>query len=1048
MRKALPLVAMLLLMLFLLPHFSYGQEKTISGKVLAEDKSPLANVSIRVKGTRRITQTDAAGDFKISAAPGETLQISYVGFESQDVKVGADGSISITLKATSGDLGEVVVTAMDIKRNPRELGYSVQKVSGDDIAETQRENFLNSLQGRVAGLTISPSSGLAGASTSIVLRGFNSLALSNQPLFVIDGIVIDNQTIDENSYGGSGVGTPDRTGLTANVNRNTDYNNRISDINPNDIESVTILKGPEATALYGSQASSGAIIITTRKAKSSKLAVQYDNSFRASKLTRFQETLDTYQSGTNGVASGTFRAFGPAYPAGAETFNNIDNFFKTGFAQTHNLGADFGFKNSLFRVTGSFFDQDGVVPNNTYKRTTLRITNTTKFGKFLDITPTFTYTNTDNNKVLGSLGGFMNSLLVWPAFDDIRRFSDPNGLKESIFQENIDNPNAEFDSPLFNVNFNKNKDMTKRYTTNLSVNINPTDWITISGRFGYERYNTEGYLQYHPNSYFIAASVRGRQDNFWRKYEGYNHTITGTARKSLGNFNFRLMVGTMWQDYKTSMFAVTGDRLVDPNRTDSNNTDPTSRVRLLRNALGEDNVSIFRQFATFGEFATNWKNMIFLNYTHRFEEASTLPKQNRKYNYPGGSLSFILSDIFPGIKEGGVIDYFKLRTSLASTARINSPYSTQSVFTNTTSSGGGFNYGFTRANPFLEPEKQKTYEVGTELRLFKNLITFDAAYYNTLNEDQIVDGNFRLSYATGFVLNSLNVGATRNQGVEVTLTSNVVKKRDFDWTTTLNFNKMWNKVEYLPENVPEYYIADTWVFQNARAGVMRGYPTTTITAYGYLRNNQGQVLIDKTNGLPVYDPTFKIRGDRNPDFTIGWVNALRYKNWRLNFVWDLKVGGDIFNATKMFLTNYGRSPVTADRYTPRVLEGVLQDGLENTATPTKNTIVVIPAYQDNYYTYQYMPEEAFIEKDVNWFRLRDITLSYTFPAKISNVIKGIKNLGFFITGNDLILLTNYSGGDPLSNGNTAGARGVGSFGFDWGKLPAPISWNFGLKASF
>lgn len=1049
MRKILRSFVALSLLVLLLPATIWAQEKTITGTILSDDsKTPLQGVNVRVKGTRRATQTDANGRFTIKVNPGETLQFSYVGYESTETKAGDGNTVAISLKPSDGAMSEVVVTAMDIKRNPRELGYSVQKVGGDEIAETQRENFLNSLQGRVAGLTISPSSGLAGSSTSIVLRGFNSLALSNQPLFVIDGVVIDNQTLDENSYSGSGVGTPDRTGLTSNVNRNTDYNNRISDINPNDIESLTVLKGPEATALYGSQASSGAIIITTRKAKSNKFAVQYDNSFRFSTLTRFPETINNYRPGLNGVPSGTFRAFGGPYAPGTKLYDNLDAFFKTGFSQTHNIGMDFGLKNSTFRVTGSYFDQDGVVPNNWYKRATARISNTTKFGKFLDITPTFTFTSTKNNKVLGSLGGFMNSLLVWPGYDDITQFSDPNGLKESLFQENQNNPNAEFDSPLFNVNYNKNRDWTKRYVGTLGININPFKWLTLSGRFGYETYNTEGYLQYHPNSYFITAATKGLQDNFWRKYKGYNHTITATARKSIGNLNLRLMVGTMWQDYETSMYAVSGTQLVDPNRTDSNNTNPTTRVRLLRNYYGEYNVSIFRQFATFGEFAINYKNVAFFNYTHRFESASTLPKENRNYNYPGGSLSFIVSDIFPFIKKGNFINYLKLRTSLASTARINSPYSTQSIFTNTLSSGLGFNYGFTRGNPYLRPEKQKTFEIGTEWRILKSRLNFEITYYNTLNTDQIVDGNFRLSYATGFVLNSLNVGSTRNQGVEIALSSNIVKKPDFTWDMSINFNRMWNKVLLLPDNVPEYYIADTWVFQNARAGVMKGYPTTTITAYGYMRNNKGQILIDKTNGLPVYDPNFKVRGDRNPDFSTGWSNSFRYKNWRLNMLWDLKVGGDIFNATKMFLTNFGKSTITADRYTPRIIDGVLQDGLENTANPTKNTIVVTPAYQDLYYTYQYMPEEAFIEKDVNWFRLRDITLSYTFSGKITSKIKGMKSLSAFVTANDLILLTNYTGGDPFANANTAGARGVGSFGFDYGKIPAPININLGLKASF
>src|SRR5688572_10068887 len=300
MGKFLRLFVALCLMTFLLPPNLIAQERTVTGTVLSDDnKSPLQGVTIRVKGTKRFSQTDANGKFSIKMNTGETLEISYVGYEATNVKPGDGNTVAINLKSSDTSLGEVVVTAMDIKRNPRELGYSVQKVNGDDIKETQRENFLNSLQGRVAGLTVNPTSGIAGSSSSIVLRGFNSLSMSNQPLFVIDGIIVDNQTIDENSDGGKGVGMIDRTGLTNNANRTSDYSNRIADINPNDIETITVLKGPEATALYGSQASSGAIVITTRKAKTNKLAIQYDNNFRFQKATRLPEFLEGYSNGTN-----------------------------------------------------------------------------------------------------------------------------------------------------------------------------------------------------------------------------------------------------------------------------------------------------------------------------------------------------------------------------------------------------------------------------------------------------------------------------------------------------------------------------------------------------------------------------------------------------------------------------------------------------------------------------------------------------------------------------------------------------------------------------
>ncbi len=1045
MRKILRLLVAFSLMVALLPATAHAQERTITGTVLSEDtKTPLSGVTIRVKGTRRITQTDANGNFSIKVSAGEVLQVSYVGYTAKDVTPGDGATVGINLKSADGTLGEVVVTAMDIKRNPRELGYSVQKVNGSEIQETQRENFLNSLQGRVAGLTVTQTSGLAGSSSSIVLRGFNSLSMSNQPLFVVDGVIMDNQTVDENSDGGRGVGMVERTGLASTSNRNTDYSNRIADINPNDIENVTILKGPEATALYGSQASSGAILITTRKAKSNKLAIQYDNSFRTSMQTRFPDMYDRYTNGTNGQYTLNFRYFGPEKDPADKTYDNIGNFFKTGFTQTHNLGVDFGIKNSVFRLSGSILDQDGTVPNNWYKKKTFRISNTTKFGKIVELTPSFTYTNIRNNKVLGSAGGFMLSLLAWPTNDDIRVFADPTGEKLPLLNAN---PNADYDSPLFSVYGNKNRDFTERYNTSVGINVNPTDWLSISGRFGYETYRTSGYLQYHPDSYFISAALKGLQDNFWRKYEGYNHTITATARKKVGDFNFRLMGGTMWQDYKTKMYSITGTGLADPNRTDSNNTTAATRTKLLRNVYGEYNRAILRQIAYFGEFAVSYKNYVFLNYTHRFEEASTLPSQNRDYNYPGASLSFILSDIFPEIKKGNTITYLKLRGSRASTARLNSPYSTQSVFINSTASGGGYAYGFTNANPNLEPEKQKTYEIGTEWKLFNGKLGVDMTYYNTLNEDQIIE-NFRLSYATGFVLNTQNAGSTRNQGVEISINTPIIKKTDFSWDVSLNFNRMWNEVVKLPANVAEYYIADTWLYANARGGLALGGPTTTITSFGYLRNNAGQILINPANGLPVVEQLFKVHGDRNPDFTLGWNNSMRYKNWRLNFLWDLKVGGDIFNGTKMFMTSIGRTDLTADRMKPRVIDGVLNDGLQNTANPTKNTMVVTPGYLYEYYTSTYMPEEAFIEKDVNWFRLRDITLTYTFPANAIRRIRGLKNLGVFATANDLILLTNYSGADPQSNGNTAGARGVGSFGFDYGKIASAVNLNVGFRASF
>lgn len=1057
----------LIAILFFLVPLAAGAQ-TITGKVVNEkDGVPVEGASVIVKGKTAGTKTDAGGNFTISAVKGDVLVVSSVNFNSQQVRVRDAVNIAVNLSPSDATLGEVVVTAMDIKRNSRELGYSAQTVNGKEVQETQRENFINGLQGRVAGATITSTSGSPGASSSIVLRGFNSLSLSNQPLFVIDGVIVDNQTVDENSNGGSGVGLVERgAGLTSTANRNTDYNNRIADINPNDIETYTVLKGPEATALYGSQASSGAIIITTRKAKSNKLAIQYDNSFRITKLTRFPEMFDGFINGINGDSSNVFRYFGPAYPAGTKLYDNKKAFFKTGFAQTHNLGVDFGFKQSIFRFSTSMFDQDGVIPNNNYKRYNFKLSNTTKLGKYGDITPSIAYTKTENNKALRSAGGYMLGLLSWPSTNDISASQGDNASKTPLFATNT--ANGEFDNPIFNVNANKNREETKRFNASVAVNLTPLKWLSVAGRFGYETYTTEGYLRYHPLSYYVVVGTGGVQDNFWRRYFGYNHTITATARKTLAkNFNFRVMVGTMWQDYETQMWAVSGSNIVDSvvngrlwkggvmltdaayralaAPSDSNATRVSTRQRLLQNVNNEWNQSILRQFAYFGEFAFNYKNLVFFNYTHRFEEASTLPKSNRKFNYPGGSVSVILTDILPVLKKGNILSYMKLRGSMAATARLNTPYSTQSVFVNNLSSGGGFSYGFFNNNPDLHPEKQKTFEIGTEMRFLNSRLTLDAAYYNTLNKGQIIE-NFRLSYGTGYVLNTQNAGSTRNQGVEISLDASVIRKKNLTWSTRINFNKGWNRVVELPKNVSLYYLADVNVYGAAAGGIVLGGPTTSISGFGYLRNNNGEKLISPITGLPIIDGNQRPRGDRNPDFTVGWVNTINYKNWKLSFLWDIKIGGDIFNGNNQYLTTIGRSELTADRMTPRVIEGVLQDGLENTANPTRNNIIVTPYYNDLYY--RSLPEEEFIEKDVNWFRLRDITLNYNFATRFVKRLRVVKTLGAFITATDVLMLSNYSGADPSVNANTAGTRGVGAFGFDYGTLPAQLSINFGIRASF
>jgi TonB-linked SusC/RagA family outer membrane protein len=1066
------------LLFFLLPLATLAQSK-VSGKVSNDkDGSAIVGVTVIVKGKSTATKTDASGNFEIAAENGDVLLFSAINYAGKSVKV-KGGSVNVSLKPTATDLDEVVVTALDRKVSARENGASVQVAKGSEIVATQRENFLNALQGRIAGLTVTPTTGVAGASSGIVLRGFNTISGTNQPLFIVDGIILDNTTFNSNSQGGTGIGL-----ASDGNNRNNDTQNRIADINPNDIESVTVLKGPEATVLYGSSAASGAIVITTKKAKSTskKILVGYDNNFRFQEVTRFIETNNDFGPGSsNNIPTappllGQFTSFGPAWKPNTANWDNLHSFFQTGFAQTHNLSVEYGNKDLGFRMSGQYFDSRGTIPNNTFTKYNFKISNTTKINKYINITPSLTYTTSNNLRPLKSsassagAGGYLVELYEWPTNDYIRYSEDQYGNKNSLFNVNR---NSDFDNPIWSTKNRRAENKITRWVSSLGVDINPTKWLAIAGRFGYDTYKDDGYAFIHPQSYQLSLATGGQLDNYYKTYKGYNHTITATAKKKIGNFTTSLMVGTMWQDYQTDQFAVVGFNLIDSigtldrnmykngsilssssfNPKDSSITAPISRRRLQQNNFGRPNSTINRQLAGFGEVKIGYKNFAFLTYSHRFESASPLPAKSRNYDYPGISMSLIVSDMIPALKKGNILNYWKLRGSLANTARLNDPYSNQRFFINNFSSTltpASYTLSFTNANPDLTPERQNTYEVGTEFRFLNNLFSIEGAYYNTLATNQIAQG-YRASYGTGAILNTQNAASLRNEGVEITLNLNAVAKKDFTWTTNFNFNHMWSKVLTLPESIGilnDYYNSDTYI-SNVRGGLIRNQRTGTITGSTYLRNNAGQILISPTTGLPLVNTgTNSLIGERTPDFTLGINNNIRYKNWSLSFLWDMKIGGDIYNGTDQLLTIIGKSARTADRATPRIVKGVLNDGLQNSANPTINTISIIPQYQSAYYSSTNMPDEEFIEKDVNLLRLRDVTLNYRLGAKHLRKLKGVKNMSFFITGNDLVLFTNYTGADPSINANNPGTGGVGGYGMDLGSAPAPLSLSFGLRTNF
>lgn len=1009
-----------------------AQQITVTGKVTsAEDGMPIPGASVKIKGAKTSAQTGTAGLYSIKANPGDVLQFSYLGFVTKEQN--AATIVNVTLNPDSKVLNEVVVTALGQKVTRRSLGTSEQTVKGQDIADTQRENFINALQGRVAGIEVTSSSGVPGASSSITIRGVSSISGSNQPLFVVDGLPIDNKTLSTSAF------FSDNSSNTSFSNRGVDFTNRASDINPEDIESLVVLKGPEAAALYGIDAANGAIVITTKRGKAGKGSINYNNSFRIEKTRTSPEIQSRFGLGSGGVGGATSLSyFGPEYAPGTQLYNNVDNFFETALTQKHNLSIEGGAQDMSYRISSSYTNQNGVVPNSAYDRLTLNGSTTGKVNEWFKIDLSMNYSYTVNNQPFKGAGGPLLGLLLWPQQDDARNYLNPSGTRRTF--ADITNLAGEIENPYFNVNKNKINSINNRITSNFGFTISPVKWVSLKTNIGIDAYNNKNLIFRHPESAggFTRVGIIDVANDNTRNLNIQN-LLNFTKQKITKDITFDATLGASLQDSKSSIDAGYGEGLLDPNFISINNTTAT-----LRN--GKSSVAQRRLVSAFGRATLSYKNYLYLTATGRNDWTSTIPIGANSFFYPSVSGSFVFTDV-PAFKAlDKIFTSGKIRAAFAQVGRDARPYSYVPALESKTTVGGGFGYGFTGPNLDLRPEFASSYELGTELSFLKDRLGIDFTIYRKETSDQIVN-DIRGSYGTGFILFNLNGAKTRNEGIEITLKGNPIKTKNFNWNVLANFEKAKGTVLALPNSLPESYVSDTWLYGNVRNGNTPNYSTRSLTGFFYLRNNTGDLLIDPASGLPLRSTVF-IQGpgsgyDRQPDFSIGLTNTFTYKNFSLSFLLDIRKGGDIVNATQHFLTSRGLSTRTLDRLEPRVVNGVLRDGKENSANPTQNNISVTPFYQNGFYTG--MSEELFIEKDVNWLRLKDVTFQYKLPASVVGKQKLVKNASLFVTGTDLFLITNYSGLDPVVNGNTAAVGGSGAAGVDYGNFAMPIGLNFGLR---
>ena len=994
------------------------QTKTVTGTVTGDEGAPLAGVAVIIKGTQNGTNTNDQGHYSLRVTPGQVLQYRRIGTSPVERTVGADNVMNVILHSVAANLNAVVVTALGQQTVARSIGTAQQTVSGNAVAQTQRPDFINALQGRVAGVTVTSTSGLPGASTSITIRGVSSISSSNQPLIVIDGQPVDNQTLN------SGVFASDAVTATMFANRTVDFSNRGSDFNPEDIESITVLKGPEAAALYGIDAANGAILITTKRGKAGTGGLEYSNDFAITKLRKMPEVQQVFGR-TNGD-EGSFSYFGVPYPDTATRYDNVSNFFQDGVMQKHNLAFSGAAPDNRvnYRVSSSYLNQRGVVPTSAYRRINVTGASTANVNDWLKSDLSLMYSYDHNLQPFKGDAGPMLGLLSWPANDNAANWLTPSGLRRTITNLGLA---GETDNPYYSVYKNKNEATTNRLTGNLTVTLTPLSWGSIKPQVGIDAYSTENLINRDPQS-STGATFNGILDQGTNVARNINeqtlfnvNSFHITKGFSIGGF-----LGQSVLDQRSNYEAITGEDYLSPTFVSENNTNNRTTLTTLTRR---------RVVSAFGSVTANFRDYLYLTYTGRNDWTSTIPRPNNSFFYPSVSGSFVFTDAFPSLQR---FMTGKLRAAVAEVGKDAPAYSYLPGLQFKPTTGNGYGFNFWGPNTSLKPEFAKSHEYGTELSFLHDRLGIDATYYQKRTSDQIVQ-NIRGSYATGFILFNLNGATTQNNGVELTVRGTPVQRRDFSWDFVANYDHHHGKVLSLPHDLPETYVSDTWLYGNVRNGTAPGLSTESLTGYFFLRNKAGQLLIDPTTGLPLTsNPNFINGGfDRTPKYTVGLTNTFRYKRFSLSGLLDFRRGGDIFNATQDWLVSHGLATSTLNRTTPLVVGGVLRDGNENTDHPTVNNIVVNPSTETQYYTS--LSEELYIQKNINWVRLRDLTLTYQLPASFA------RSASIYVTGTDLWMKTNYTGLDPLTNGNSAAVGGSGGAGIDYANLPVPRSFNFGIR---
>ena len=1052
------------------------QQVRITGTVVDAQGVPVPGASVIIKGTATGTMTDGNGVFTITAAQGATLEVSCIGYSTVDVPAAA--GMQVVLKEDNEFLEESVVTALGIKRERKALGYSVSEVNADELMKNKNTNVINSLAGKVAGVNVTQASGAAGSGSTIIIRGGNSASESrdNQPLFVVDGIIYDNSTINGGNSGTDGV---TRTATT--------FSNRVMDINPEDIESMSVLKGAAAAALYGSRAADGVVLITTKKGKDSgSVEVNVSSKYAYATIAAAPEIQSTYGRGYYDV-NGTLQTDLITSSWGAVNngvvYDNVADFFRGASTFDNNVSISGGHKNGSYFLSGSNFTQNGVVPGTSFKKNTVRFNGEQKFG-ILTVSSNVSYSVSNTQKTLTTTGlydgggnGTMTALYGWSRSENMSHWLNEDGTKYRMFGDKIALED-DIENPYWIINKNDLHERNERITGSVAANLDITSWLTATWRGGVDSYTNDSHTYIAPGASVREMYQNGRLSKSKVNYNYLTSNFMLNAHKTFGNVDLNLLVGTTAESTKRVRQTQWGYDFVTAGTVSFANilkenrdfTESTSRKRLV---------------GVYGEFRAAYKNIAYLTVTGRNDWTSTLPKDNNSYFYPSVSGSFVFTEL---MRKNNVLSFGKIRASWAQVGKDADPYSTNTYLwpAQVVNSGfTGIGNSWTGGSPYLVPEIQTSWEVGAELKFFGGRLGLDFTYYDSITRNQIAAP--RLAQSTGYIFLTINSGSVRNHGVEFMLTGRPVETRNFTWDATLNLSANRGTLGDFVEGVDLFYVTDAQIGGVKAASVPNGGDFMALTGDYWIREEHevgtgkfddngneitkmeempnGRYRIDPTTGLyRMKGSTTNVVGNREPKMIGGLTNDFRYKNLSLSFLLDFRLGGDIYNGTQYYLTSNGQSMLTLERdaitvdgvaYADGTINGVSykagdpvsityrKDEMYNINGQQRSGAYMIESYYSNYANnaYNYITS-------VNWIKLRSLSLSYDFSSllKKQNVIK---RLTATVTATNLFTITNYKGGmDPEAAAAGSGNGGSGSVGIEYCGVPSQRTFSVGLNIKF